>query len=78
MTIKHVVFDHGLPLSDSAAAGADHRTMTDGELLAALLITDLEGQGNAAAIALVRDAMALPACRRMMRAEDLPAIAFFR
>jgi len=76
MTTKHVVFDHALSLSESAAAGADHRNMTDGALLAALLITDLERQGNAAAVALVRAAMALPA-PRMVRAEDLPAVAMF-
>ena len=55
----YVLFDRALPLSASAAAGADHRDMPTAELLGALLITDLEAQGNAAAVDLVRAAMAL-------------------
>lgn len=76
MTIRHIVFDHALPLSESAAAGADPRTMADHELLAALLVTYLESQNDLAGVLLVRRAMTPPA-RRTVRPEELPAGALF-
>ena len=71
---KHVVFDRALPLSESAAAGVGHRDMTQGELLAALLVTDLEANGNTTAADLVRAAMALPGfCAIRARAKSQSA-----
>lgn len=55
---RHVVFDRAFPLSEAAAGGADPRTMTTAQLLAGLLITNLEGQGHSAGADLVRAAMA--------------------
>jgi hypothetical protein len=58
---KHVVFDRAFPLSASAAAGVDHHDMSHGDLLAAVLVTHLEGQGRHAAADQVRAAMAMAA-----------------
>lgn len=55
---RHVVFDRAPPLSEVAAGGAEPHTLTTGQLLAGLLITDLESRGHHAAAALVRTAMA--------------------
>lgn len=55
---RHIVFDRALPLSEAAAGGADPHTLRTGQLLAGLLITDLESKGHHAAAALVRAAMA--------------------
>lgn len=52
------MFDRALPLSESALAGADPYALPMGDLLAALLVTHLEGQGDTASAALVHAAMA--------------------
>lgn len=56
--LRYFTFDRALPLSESALAGADPHALLPGDLLAALLVTHLEGQGDAASAALVRAAMA--------------------
>ncbi len=55
---RHVVFDRALPLSEAAAGGAEPLTLTTAQLLAGLLVTQLEEQGHQAGANLVRAAVA--------------------
>ncbi len=57
--LRYFTFDRALPLSESALAGADPYALPMGDLLAALLVTHFEGQGDAASAALVRAIMTM-------------------
>jgi len=62
---RYVTLDRALPISEGAAAGRDPHAMPWCDLLAAALVTGLEGRGDlskpmvAAAVAHVRAALAL-------------------
>lgn len=61
---RYVVFDRALPVNESALAGRDPRAMSEGDLLGAMLTTNLEAAGHQDAADMVRAAMSLtPAAR---------------